>query len=234
MKLSVIIPVYNEKNTIREILNQIRAQDIEKEIIVVDDFSTDGTRDIIMREKNQNTMVIFHSENRGKGRAIRTALQHVTGDIIIIQDADLEYDPRDYFKLLEPIKSGKVKVVYGSRRSASNYKKSYYRFLLGGIFLSWLTNLLYGSSITDEPTCYKVFKADVLKNMNLKCERFEFCPEVTAKVLRMGYDIHEVPISYNPRKIEEGKKIGYWDGLVAIYTLLKYRFFLNSDFYYKD
>jgi len=227
MLLSVIVPVFNEVNTIEKILLIIREQKIKKEIIIVDDFSTDGTREILMREENDETKIIFHSKNLGKGFAIRTGLEQVSGEVVIIQDADLEYDPKDYDKLLEPITSGKAEVVYGSRCLGKNNKKSYLRFYLGGIFLTWLTNILYGSKITDEPTCYKVFKTEVLRKLELKCKRFEFCPEVTAKVLRNGYHIYEVPISYNPRLIDEGKKIGWKDGCIAIFTLLKYRFLVE-------
>jgi len=150
-------------------------------------------------------------------------LKHITGDIVIIQDADLEYDPSDYPQLLEPILNGKAKVVYGSRILGGG-KKSYWSFYLGGRLLSFLANLLYDARITDEPTGYKVFRTDVIKNINLKCERFEFCPEVTAKVRKKGYRIYEVPIHYAPRSIKEGKKINWRDGLEAIWTLIKYRF----------
>ena len=161
----------------------------------------------------------------GKGHAVRTALEHSQGDIIIIQDADLEYHPKDYRKLIEPIIDGKTEVVYGSRLlGKSEPKISYMSFYLGGIFLSKLTNLLYRTNITDESTCYKVFKREVIKNLDLKCERFEFCPEVTAKISKKGVKILEVPISYTPRKKEEGKKIRWIDGLIAIWTLVKYRF----------
>jgi len=224
MKLSVIMPVYNEKDTIREIIKKIEAVNISKEIIIIDDCSSDGTREIIENEINQRNIIkLFHSKNCGKGYAIRTGLTKASGDIIIIQDADLEYDPEDYYKLVKPIMEGYASVVYGSRVLGKN-KISYLRFALGGKFLSFLTNILYGSNITDEPTCYKVFKADLIKSLNLKCKGFEFCPEVTAKVLKKGYKIFELPISYFPRKIEEGKKINYKDGLQAIWTLIKYRF----------
>ncbi|MEW6102350.1 MAG: glycosyltransferase family 2 protein [bacterium] len=222
--LSVIMPVYNEKDTIEEIIKKIEAINLPKEIIIIDDYSSDGTREIIEQRINQkNVIKLFHSENRGKGSAIRTGLEKASGDIIIIQDADLEYDPEDYYKLVKPIMEGKVDVVYGSRVLGKG-KFSYLRYALGGKFLSLLTNILYGSHITDEPTCYKVFKTDVIKSLNLKCKKFEFCPEVTAKVLKKGYEILELPISYFPRKIEEGKKINWKDGVEAIWTLVKYRF----------
>jgi len=224
MKLSVIMPVYNEKSTIMEIVRKVMNVNIEKELIIVDDCSTDSTREALKKIDNNNIKIIYQDKNMGKGMAIRTAIKYVTGDIIIIQDADLEYEPEDYYELTRPIIEGKADVVYGSRELLKQNKRSYYRYAIGGRFLSWLTNLLYHSSITDEPTCYKVFKADILKSINLDCKKFEFCPEVTAKVLRRGIKIYEVPIHYYPRSIEQGKKIGLRDGLQAIWTLIKHRF----------
>lgn len=225
MILSIIIPVYNEKDTILHILQKVLSVNIEKEIIIVDDGSTDGTREILknLQIPNVRLKVIFHEKNLGKGMAIRSAIKEVKGDIVIIQDADLEYDPNEYPKLIEPILQGKAKVVYGSRVLKKNPKASFL-FYLGGRFLSFLTNLLYGTKITDEPTCYKVFSADVLKSINLECRRFEFCPEVTAKIAKKGYKIIEVPISYRPRSVKEGKKIRWRDGFYAVWTLIKYRF----------
>ena len=223
MKLSVIMPVYNEKDTIREILRRVREVLIDKEIIVVDDFSTDGTRDILQQENRDGTRILAHPKNLGKGHAIRTALKHVTGDIIIIQDGDLEYDPQDYLELIKPILERKADVVYGSRILKKGFTKSYNRFYWGGKFLTRVTNILYGAKLTDESTCYKVFKTEILKNIDLRCKRFEFCAEVTGKVLKKGYSIMEIPISYYPRKIEEGKKIRWKDGLESLYTLIKYR-----------
>jgi dolichol-phosphate mannosyltransferase len=231
MKLSVIIPVFNEKGTISELLGKVKSVDVEKEIVIVDDGSTDGTRGILeavagcrMPDAGKNEIkIIYHEKNQGKGVAIRTGLKNITGDIVIIQDADLEYDPQDYPKLIEPILSGKAKAVYGSRILGKG-RRSYWSFYIGGKFLSFLTNLLYDAKITDEPTCYKVFQADVIKNINLKCSRFEFCPEVTAKLRKKGYKIYEVPISYEPRSLEEGKKINWKDGFEAIWTLIKYKF----------
>ena len=225
MKLSVIMPVFNEISTVGEILKKVRRQKINKEIIVVDDFSTDGTRELLKDEENNETTIIFHPRNSGKGRAIRTGLNHVSGDIVIIQDADLEYDPRDYHKLIAPIITGAAGVVYGSRVLTENFQKSYHRYYLGGRILTFLTNFLYQSTITDEPTCYKVFKTEIIKNIRLTCEGFEFCPEVTAKLLKKGYDIYEVPVSYSPRSFDGGKKIKCKDGVIAIFTLFKNKFY---------
>jgi glycosyltransferase involved in cell wall biosynthesis len=234
-KLSIIIPVYNEKETIREILVKVRAvdmrpMDVEKEIVIIDDCSADGTRGLLQEfEAWDNIKVIYHNRNQGKGAAIRTGLKHVTGDIVIIQDADLEYDPNDYPELVKPIVEGKASVVYGSRIVGAKVfgtdQYSYLSFYLGGRLLSRLANILYGTRITDEATCYKVFAREVLEKIPpLVCTKFEFCPEVTAKVARQGYQIHEVPVHYYPRSKEKGKKIRWLDGIIAILTLLKYRF----------
>lgn len=226
MKLSVIIPVYNEKKTLPKLLKKIEGvKSINKEIIIVDDGSEDSTRDFLKKVKDKYK-VIFHEKNKGKGTAIRTGLKHATGDIVIIQDADLEYDPNDYNKLIKPIIEGKANVVYGSRR-LQKQKEEYANigFYIGGITINLIANILYPNlHITDEATCYKVFKADVIKNLNLKCKRFEFCPEVTAKLAKRKIKIMEIPISYHPRSVEEGKKINWKDGIEAIWTLLKYKF----------
>jgi len=224
LKLSVIIPVYNERDTIEEILARVQAVDVDKEIIVVDDGSKDGTRQVLSGQATDEITVVFHDHNRGKSAAIRTGLAHATGDVIVIQDADLEYDPEDFLAMLRPIQDGRAQVVYGRRTLSKENPRSAWRFYLGARFLTFLTNLLYRADISDEATCYKMFRADVLKSIRLTSNRFEFCPEVTAKVRKRGIRIHEVPISYYPRKVHEGKKIGWRDGLEAIWTLVKYRF----------
>ena len=224
MLLSVLIPAYNEVHNIQNILNKIGEVNIPKEIIVVDDGSTDGTRELLNTLKSDTIKVIFHEKNQGKGGAIKTAIAHSKGDIILIQDADLEYDPQDYYKLIPVIESGKEKVVYGSRFLNKQNKHSYFSFFLGGQVVTWITNILYFQTLTDEPTCYKVFDAKLLKSIKLNCSGFEFCPEVTAKIAKLGYKIPEVPISYYPRSINEGKKINWKDGVEAIWVLFKYRF----------
>ncbi len=223
MLLSVIIPVYNERDTLIEILKRVEAVPVKKDIILVDDGSTDGTRQILKNFKGKNIKIIFHERNYGKGAAIRTGLKEATGDLVVIQDADLEYDPIDYLRLITPIQSGEAQVVYGSRILGSK-ERSYDRYYWGGRFITFITNILYHLKITDVPTCYKMFKKQVIDQIKLDCIGFEFCPEVTAKVARLGYTIHEVPISYHPRSFDQGKKIKWKDGMIAIWTLLKYRF----------
>jgi len=223
-KLSIIVPVYNEESTILELIERVKKVDIvlDKEIIVVDDGSSDGTSNLL--KKIKGIKVIFAEKNIGKGAAIRKGLRKVTGDIVIIQDADLEYDVRDYNRLIEPIIKRKAEVVYGSRNlNKDNKKHSGFFYYMGGIFLSWLTNLLYGTNITDEATGYKVFKTSIIKSIDLKCNKFEFCPEITAKVAKRGIKIFEVPIRYEPRSKKDGKKIKWRDGMQAIFTLIKYR-----------
>jgi glycosyltransferase involved in cell wall biosynthesis len=224
MKLSVIIPVFNEEATIETLLERIARVElpVEKEIIIVDDGSTDRTREIVEQLDSAEVITRFHTENRGKGAAVRTGLEVASGEIVLIQDGDLEYDPADYPRLIRPIIEKRARVVYGSRILGQN-EASYFRYYWGGRFLSFLTNLIYDIRITDEPTCYKVFDAALLKGLELKCEGFEFCPEVTAKVTRLGESIIEVPISYMPRSIIEGKKIRWTDGLIAVWTLVRFR-----------
>ncbi len=223
MKISVIMPVYNEKDTILKILEKVKNVPVEKEIIIVDDGSNDGTTEILEKVKDKNIKIIFKEKNEGKGSAIREGLKYVTGDIIVIQDADLEYDPNDWIRMLKVMEEKNADIVFGSRILGKS-KKSSFAFYYGGKFVTFLTNLLYRTKLTDAPTCYKMFKKDVIKNLNLKCKRFEFCQEFTAKVRKLGYQIYEVPISYNPRTIKEGKKIRWKDGIHAIWTLIKYKF----------
>lgn len=227
-KLSIIIPVYNEKDTVAAILKKIEAVDLDmaKEIIIVDDFSNDGTREIL-KSYERRYKVLYHEKNYGKGHALRTGLASATGEIVVIQDGDLEYDPNDFKIMLDKLAETNGQIIYGSRRLQHSYLKTRHSghiFALGGILLTWLTNFLYGTEITDEPTCYKMFRTDVLCSFDLKCERFEFCPEVTAKAAKRGIKIHEVPINYYPRHKNEGKKISWRDFFEAVWTLLKYKF----------
>ena len=220
MKLSVIVPVYNEAGTIIETLKAVMAAKPEnKEIIVVDDASTDGTYEQL--KEISGIKLIRHEKNQGKGAAIRTALKHITGDIVIIQDGDLEYDPEEYIKLITPILKGKTSIVYGSRFTEGNvFQKAFY---YANKFLTLLTNFLYNAKISDMETCYKCFKREIIKGIPLVSKRFEIEPELTAKFRRAGYKIYEVPIRYAGRKRSEGKKIGLKDGIKAIITLLKYK-----------
>ena len=219
-KLSVIIPTYNEADTIEETLSRVKQVDLDKEIIVVDDCSTDGTRELLT--KIPDIKLILHERNMGKGMAIRSALAQVEGGIVIIQDADLEYDPQDFHIMIEPIVGGKADVVYGSRFLKSRPKMHRANYIANRI-LAITSSFLFGAHITDEATCYKAFRTDVIKGLHLTCRRFEFCPEVTAKLLRSGVKIVEVPIRYTARTISQGKKISWWDGIIAIWTLLKFR-----------
>ena len=229
-KLSVVIPVYNEERTIGEIMSKVSAVDlgsIEKEIVVINDGSRDGTLKVLKRLMSEGKIkfrLINHRTNKGKSSALRTGFRYITGDVVVVQDGDMEYNPSDFRLMLKKMAQPGVKVVYGSRNLGK--KKNPYSglsFYAGGLVLTYLTNILYGSRITDEPTCYKMFDSNLLKSLELKAERFEFCPEVTAKTLRRGVEIHEVPISYNPRNVVQGKKIAFKDFWEAVYTLLKYR-----------
>jgi len=224
-KLSVIVPVFDERNTVVEIVRRMRAVElpIELEIVLVDDGSTDGTRDVLRQLADSTVRVVTHERNRGKGTAIRTGLEHVTGDLVLIQDADLEYDPEDWPKLLTPMLRGNAQVVYGSRFTGERRNMLFLHWV-GNRFLSLVTNVLYNTTLSDMETCYKLFDRRVLRGMTIRAERFEFEPEVTAKVLRRGIRIYEVPISYTGREFEEGKKITWRDGFVALWTLVKYRF----------
>jgi dolichol-phosphate mannosyltransferase len=230
--VTVIVPVYNEAAHLGELLQAIHASPVKKEIIIVDDGSTDGTREKLQSlPPVDDVTVVFHEKNYGKGAAIRTALAYARGEYVLIQDSDLEYDPQDYPRLLRPLQEGKANVVYGVR---PDRPERGLRFFLGAKLLTHLTNLLYGAGIHDEATCYKVARRSLLAQLHLQCRRFEFCPEVTAKLCRMGEKIVEVPISYHPRSAVEGKKIRHSDGWLAIWTLIHYRFlprrrWLRSD-----
>jgi glycosyltransferase involved in cell wall biosynthesis len=230
-KLSILIPVFNEYKTLVQVLEMVstaNSSGLEKELIVVDDGSVDGTRDILrdLDAAKYNARVFFHEKNQGKGAALRTAQQHATGDLIIIQDADLEYSPSEYPELLKPILEGRADVVYGSRLSGGKPTRAFkFTHLVGNKFLSFMTNLLYDCTLTDMETCYKVFKADVFKKITIKSNRFEFEPEITAKILKQGVRIYELPISYYGRDYTEGKKITWKDGFGAMWALIKYRFF---------
>jgi len=217
------MPVYNEKKTVVAVLNRVLNVPLDLEVIVVDDGSIDGTREILSDFRHPRVRVFFHERNRGKGFAMRTALPHAAGEIIAVQDADLEYRPEEFVDLVKPIVEGRCKVVYGSRCLNPENVMKFDRFRFGSWVLTKLTNLLYGSRLTDEPTCYKVFHRDAIMGIRLRCTGFEFCPEVTAKVLKRGHEILELPISYKGRTVEEGKKINWKDGAVGIWTLLRYR-----------
>jgi glycosyltransferase involved in cell wall biosynthesis len=223
--LSVIVPVFNERTTVAEIVRRIRAVDLPLplEVILVDDGSSDGTDKILTAIGDSTVRVITHGRNRGKGAAVRTGLEVARGDLIIIQDADLEYDPADWPRLLSPILRGKAKVVYGSRFTGER-KNMLPLHWIGNRFLSLVTNILYSTTLSDMETCYKLFDRQVLEGLRIESDRFEFEPEITAKVLRRGHRIYEVPISYAGREMSEGKKITWRDGLGALTTLIKYRF----------
>lgn len=221
--ITVVVPIYNEEGTLLELLERLRRAPFRKEIIVVDDGSTDKTPDILAEQPD--IIALRHERNRGKGAAIRTALQHATGEIMIIQDADLEYDPDEIPKVVAPIVRGEAQVVYGSRFFKGLPREMPLPNKVANVLLAWAVRLLYRYPLTDEATCYKAFRTDLLRSMHLRCERFEFCPEVTAKSLKRGVPILEVELhNYRPRRKAEGKKIRWTDGLEAIWTLLRYRF----------
>jgi glycosyltransferase involved in cell wall biosynthesis len=223
LKVSVVIPAYNEERTIREIIERVQAVPLEKEIVVVDDYSTDNTWEELTKLADEGVIALFrHPINQGKGAACRTGLAKITGDVVIIQDADLEYDPADYPILLGPILKGRSKVVYGSR-FLGPHKAMYFWHSLGNKTLTLLTNVLFDTTLTDMETCYKVFTADIARGLKLKSNRWGFDPEITAKILKTGNRIYEVPISYTGREFWEGKKISWKDAFVVIRTLIKYR-----------
>ena len=225
MKLSVVIPVFNEKSTIAEIVSLVRAVGVVDEIMIVDDGSSDGTREILDElSKLPEVRVIEHAHNQGKGAAVVTGIRAASGDVMIIQDADLEYDPQDYIRLLEPIQAGETDVVYGSRFASKETERPMFLSLLANLTLTLVTNLLYGATLTDMETCYKVFRREVVEGMEINATGFEFEPEFTAKILKQKIKIVELPISFNPRGYSEGKKITALDGMIALWTLIKYRF----------
>ena len=226
MKISVVIPVFNEVSTIEEIVERVKHIPLEKEILIVDDGSVDGTRDKLkkMETSDGSVKVFYHDQNRGKGAAFRTGFKEATGDIVITQDADLEYDPAEYLELISPIQKGVADVVYGSRLSAAKPQRVHFFWhKMGNTFLTFLTDLLYNTTLTDMETGYKVFRREVLQGMTLRSNDFCLEPEVTAKVLKRGWRVYEIPISYYGRTYAEGKKIRWHDGLKAIWTLIKYR-----------
>ena len=223
--LSVIVPVFNERSTVAEVLRRIRAVDlpVEVEVVVVDDGSSDGTDKVLTALGDSTVRVITHRENLGKGAAIRTGLTAIRGDLVLVQDADLEYDPQDVAKLLDPILRGKASVVYGSRFTGER-KNMMPLHWIGNRFLSLVTNVLYSSTLSDMETCYKLFDRRVLEGITIESDKFDFEPEITAKVLRRGHRIYEVPISYAGREVHEGKKITWRDGVGALKALIRYRF----------
>jgi len=228
MKLSIIIPVFNEKNTIEQIISNVqKASYKNKEIVIIDDYSSDGTKEILSKfEKKKQIKLLFHSKNKGKGAAIRTGIKEATGDIIIIQDADLEYDPNEYKVLIQPILDGKADVVYGSRfMGGQPHRVVYYWHRLGNAFLTTLSNMFSNLNLTDMETCYKAFRANILKSIKIEENRFGFEPEITAKAAKLKCRIYEVGISYFGRTYDEGKKINWKDGISAIRCIIKYNIF---------
>lgn len=224
MKLSIVIPCYNENNTINDLIDEVKKSTVsDKEIIVVDDGSTDGTRELLLSLRDPEVRVIFHDSNKGKGAALRTGFQHATGDICIVQDADLEYDPREFSLVIQPIIDGKADVVFGSRfQGGRPHRVVYFWHRIGNGVLTLLSNFFTDLNLSDMETCYKAFRSEVIKSINIRENRFGFEPEVTAKIARKNLRIYEVGISYYGRTYSEGKKIGWKDGVRAIYCILKY------------
>ena len=228
MKVSFIVPIYNEESNILEVIRRLKELQLDKEIIAVDDGSFDSTPKILEQFKGDPEVIVHLSQlNFGKGTAIRVGLKYVTGDIVAVQDGDMEYDTRDYYRVIEKFSDPNVAVVYGSRFKGKMLSKMQFKFWFGNIVLRWLANVLYRANITDEATACKAFRREVITSIPLRCKRFEFCPEITAKVRKRGHTIHEVPITYDPRSVDQGKKIRVSDGLVAIWTLVRLRFLEN-------
>lgn len=225
MKITVIIPAYNEIHTIEEILRRVQAMDMAQEILIVDDGSVDGTRELLAKLDGKGPIrVIYHEKNQGKGAAVTTGMRNATGDVMIIQDADLEYDPRDYPALFQPIEEGIADVVYGSRFLGGPRRPTMFWHMVANKLLTLLTNILYNNILTDMETGYKVFKREVVEDITIHAKRFDFEPEFTAKIMKKNVRIFEVPIRFNPRDYSEGKKIHIGDAFVAVWTLFKYRF----------
>jgi len=226
ISLSVVMPVYNEKDTIKEIVENVLRVGIVKELIIVDDYSIDGTREILKQvSSNPKIKVIFHQRNQGKGAALRTGFKEVTGDVVVIQDADLEYDPEEFKEMIIPIQKGKADVVYGSRLTFAKPQRAYlFTHRIGNKIVTLFAGILYNTTLTDIETCYKMFRTGLLKGLNIRSNRFEVEPELTAKLIKKRARIYEVPISYYGRNYEEGKKIHWWHIFGALWTLLKYRF----------
>jgi len=225
MKLSVIMPIFNEINTLEEIISRVKDTGLADEIVLIDDGSSDGTREIVKKYQGEEGFkVILHEVNKGKGAAVRSGFKAATGDIFLIQDADLEYDPREYEKLIKPIEEGIADVVYGSRFLGASRRVAMFWHMIANKLLTLFTNILYDTILSDMETGYKVFKREVVQDMTLHARRFEFEPEFTAKILKRKYRIFEIPITFNPRDYDEGKKIGLKDAFEAIWALVKYRF----------
>jgi len=229
MKISVIMPVYNERQTIHKIIEKVQQVNLEKEIIIVDDCSTDGTRECLEELKEDNIKIFYHERNKGKGAALQTGFNHVSGDIVIIQDADLEYDPDEYHRLIRPIVSGQADVVYGSRfLSGSERRVLFFWHYVGNKLLTYISNIITNLNLSDMETCYKVFRSDILKKIRIEQNRFGFEPEFTVKIAKEKLRIYEVGISYYGRDYAEGKKIGWKDGVAALWCLLKYHIFSKT------
>jgi glycosyltransferase involved in cell wall biosynthesis len=224
MKLSIVMPVYNEKNTILEILKRVEAVGLASEIVVVDDGSKDGTKELLLAHKMPGLRLQVHQRNRGKGAAVRTGIQAAQGDLILIQDADLEYDPRDIPALLKPVEEGIADVVYGSRFLGGPRRPTMFWHMVANKLLTFITNILYNNILTDMETGYKLFRSELVKSITIRSNSFDFEPEITAKLLKRRARIYEVPISFNPRDYNEGKKIGLIDAFQAVWALFKYRF----------